>query len=158
MKFGYAIGLGRRVFLIKNRSLMGDDDETKRVGIFDTLGYQLYQNARGLEAYLSTLRDFEPITWAQSPDPANPVYLLQFPFNTDAQNRIVARIKKARLRYRSFDPSEMSRLSADEAIHGVAGAFGVVVPLSPSTMKDAKVHNIRAAFVAGLAAGMERVT
>jgi hypothetical protein len=73
------------------------------------------------------LRDFEPITWTRTPDPANPVYLLQFPFNTDVQNRIVARIKKARLRYRSFDPSEMSRLSADEAIQGVAGAFGVVV-------------------------------
>lgn len=155
---GYAIGIGRRVFLIKNRSLQGDEDEIRRVGIFDTLGYQLYDNAQQLEAYLATLRDFQPLTSARSADAANPVYLLQFPFDTDTQNRIVARIKKARLRYRSFDPSEMSRLSADEAIQGVAGAFGVVVPLSPSTMKDAKIHNFRAAFVAGLAAGMERVT
>lgn len=155
---GYAIGLRRRVFLIKSRSLLGDEDEIRRVGIFDTLGYQQYENSRDLEAYFRTLRDFEPITWARSPDPANPVYLLQLPFNTDTQNRIVARIKKARLRYRSFDPSEMSRLSANEAIQGVAGAFGIVVPLSASTMKDARVHNIRAAFVAGLAAGMERVT
>jgi hypothetical protein len=52
----------------------------------------------------------------------------------------------------------MSRLSADEAIQGVAGAFGVVVPLSALTMRDARVHNIRAAFVAGLAAGSERIT
>jgi len=155
---GYAIGLGRRVFLIKNRSLFGDDDEIKHVGIFDTLGYQLYDNSRDLEAYFSALRDFDPIVWTRTPDPANPVYILQFPFNTDAQNRIIARIKKARLRYRSFDPSEMSRLSADEAIQGVAGAFGVLIPLSPSTMKDARIHNIRAAFLSGLAAGMDRVT
>jgi hypothetical protein len=146
------------VFLIKNASLLGNDDEIRRVGVFDTLGYQSYENSRDLEAYFRTFRDFKPIASTRSPDPTNSVYLLQFPFNTDVQNRIVARIKKARLRYRSFDPIEMSRLSASEAIEGVAGAFGVVVPLSASTMKDAKVHNIRAAFVAGLAAGMERVT
>jgi hypothetical protein len=157
-EIGYAIGLGRRAFLIKNEGLQGNDDEIRRVGVFDTLGYQSYENSRDLEAYFRTLRDFKPITWPRSPDPTNSVYLLQFPFNTDVQNRIVARIKKARLRYRSFDPSEMSRLSANEAILGVAGAFGVVVPLSASTMRDARVHNIRAAFIVGLAAGMERVT
>jgi hypothetical protein len=157
-EIGYAIGIGRRVFLIKSRSVLGDEDEIRRVGIFDTLGYQPYDNARDLEAYFATLRDFTPIARIRSPDAANPLYLLQFPFNTDVQNRIVARIKKARLRFRSFDPSEISRLSANDAVQGVAGAFGVVVPLSASTMVDARVHNLRSAFVAGLAAGMERVT
>src|SRR5271166_4519339 len=157
-EIGYAIGIGRRVFLIKSRSVLGNEDEIRRVGIFDTLGYQLYDNARDLEAYFATLRDFSPIARTRSPDAGNPLYLLQFPFSTDVQNRIVARIKKARLRFRSFDPSEMSRLSANDALQGVSGAYGVVVPLPTSTMIDAHVHNLRAAFVAGLATGMERVT
>lgn len=157
-EIGYAIGLGRRTFLVRNRSLRADESEMRQVGIFDTLGYQLYENAADLEAYLLGLKDFAPVASTKAPDPTNPVYLLQYPFNTDVQNRIVARIKRARLRFRSFDPAEMSRLSAREAIEGVAGAFGVVIPLARTNMVDARVHNIRAAFVAGLAHGMERVT
>jgi hypothetical protein len=157
-EIGYAIGLGRRTFLIRNRSLQADDTEIRRVGIFDTLGFQAYENAVDLEAYLLSLNDFSALRTTKSPDPANPVYLLQYPFNTDVQNRIVARVKRARLRFRSFDPGEMSRLSANEAIDGVSGAFGIIVPLARSTMADARVHNLRAAFIAGLAHGLERVT
>jgi hypothetical protein len=87
-----------------------------------------------------------------------PVYLLQLPFNTDAQGRIVARLKKARLRYRSFDPSEQIRLPAPDAIDNVASSLGVVVPLASAAMVDARVHNLRAAFVAGLAQGMGKTT
>jgi hypothetical protein len=61
------------------------------------------------------------------------------------------------LHYRSFDPEEHGRLSAREAIRQVAASHGVVVPLIPKNRKDATVHNNRAAFVAGLATGMEKV-
>jgi hypothetical protein len=72
-EIGYAIGIGRRVFLIKSRSVLGDEDEIRHVGIFDTLGYQLYDNARDLEAYFATLRGFSPIVRPRSPDAANPL-------------------------------------------------------------------------------------
>jgi hypothetical protein len=157
-EIGFSIGLGRRTFLIRNRSVQADGAEMRRVGIFDTLGFQSYENASDLEAYILSMKDFSPLLPTKSPDPTNPIYLLQYPFNTDVQNRIVARVKRARLRFRSFDPSEMSRLSANEAIEGVASAFGVLVPLANNTMTDARVHNLRAAFVAGLAHGMERTT
>ena len=71
---------------------------------------------------------------------------------------IIARVKKARVNYRSFTPSEHSRLAAVEAVQHVANSHGVLIPLLPHTVKDSKVHNIRAAFVAGLAHGMKKVT
>jgi hypothetical protein len=68
----------------------------------------------------------------------------------------MARIKKARLRFRQFDPEEQSRLRAGEAIDNVAESHGVVTVLLPRDRVDAVVHNYRAAFVAGLALGLEK--
>jgi len=157
-EIGYAIGRGRRVILIRNKSIASDETELKRVGIFDTLGYRSYENAEELYRLLATLKDFTPLSIAISPNTGAPVYILQLPFNIDAQIRIIARVKKARLRFRSFDPSEQSRLPAPEAIESVASSFGVIVPLAPATMQDARVHNLRAAFVAGLAHGLDKAT
>jgi hypothetical protein len=98
-----------------------------------------------------------PLKIGAAPSLGAPVYILQLPFNIDAQTRIIARVKKARLRFRSFDPAEQSRLPAPEAIESIASSFGVIVPLAPTTMQDSRVHNLRAAFIAGLAHGMIKV-
>jgi hypothetical protein len=155
---GYAIGLGKRVILVRNKAIAADETELKRVGIFDTLGYDKYENAAGLYRILVAPRGPLPAKPSVALNSSAPIYLLQLPFNTDAQGRIVARIKKARLRYRSFDPAEQSRLAAPETIESVASSLGVLVPLAPAAMADARVHNLRAAFVAGLAHGMGKVS
>jgi molybdopterin-guanine dinucleotide biosynthesis protein len=45
-----------------------------------------------------------------------------------------------------------------EAINHVASSLGVVVPLLSADKVDAAVHNIRAAFIAGLSHGMNKLT
>jgi hypothetical protein len=157
-EIGYAIGRGKRVVLVKNKAIATDETELKRVGIFDTLGYLTYENAEELYRILASTKDFAPMKIGTAPSFGAPVYILQLPFNIDAQTRIIARVKKARLRFRSFDPAEQSRLPAPEAIESIAASFGVIVPLAPTTMQDSRVHNLRAAFVAGLAHGMNKVT
>jgi hypothetical protein len=157
-EIGYAIGMDKRVLLIKNKTVAGDENELKRVGIFDTLGFTPYENAETLYRVLQGVRDFSAIPTKSSLNSGAPVYLLQLPFSTDAQGRIIANLKRARLRYRSFDPTEQVRLPAPDAIENVASSLGIVVPLAPLAMVDARVHNLRAAFVAGLAQGMNKTT
>jgi hypothetical protein len=157
-EIGYTIGRGKRAVLVKNKAVATDETELRRVGIFDTLGFLTYENADELYRVLASLNEFTPLKTATAPSLGAPVYILQLPFNIDAQTRIVARVKKARLRFRSFDPAEQSRLPAPEAIESVASSFGVIVPLAPASMQDSRVHNLRAAFVAGLAHGMEKAT
>lgn len=65
-------------------------------------------------------------------------------------------VKKARLEFRTFDPEEHGRLPSGEAINNVAQSLGVITSLLPSVREDAEVHNFRAAFVAGLAMGMDK--
>ena len=87
------------------------------------------------------------------PNQKVPVYLIEARFKTDSVIRIVSRVKKARLFYRSFDPGESPRLSAAEAFEQVAQSYGILLHLLPTQIIDAPVHNIRVAFLAGLAEG-----
>ena len=88
--------------------MAADESELRRVEIFDTLGYQPYENAEQLYRILAAPKEFAPLKATAAPNAGAPVYIFQLPFNIDAQTRIIARVKKARLRYRSFDPSEQS--------------------------------------------------
>ncbi len=157
-EIGYAIGIGRRVFLTKSAEYVADDDLINRIGIFDTLGYERYKNARELTRLISNIRDLHPIDSTAKLNVTTPVYILETPVRGGVMSHIISRIKKARLFYRSFVPSEAARLSAPEAIAHVASSYGVVIPLISPGMKDASVHNIRAAFVAGLSLGLELPT
>lgn len=155
-EIGYAIGKGKPVFLIKNKSIKEQTPNIREVGIFDTIGYIEYSNSDELLKILSN-----PKTEILHGDNLNintkaPVYLLEQKFKTDFAIRITARIKKARYIYRSFDPTETPRLSAYDAINQVSQSFGVVVSLLSKETNDYEIHNIRAAFIAGLAYGMNK--
>jgi hypothetical protein len=128
----------------------------REVGIFDTLGYKGYSNSRELASYLAELRDLTPLPIPESINTAAPVYLVLPKVKTDPEIRTISRIKKARLMFRTFDPDEQGRLGAGEAIENVAHSHGIVTLLLSGDRVDAPVHNFRAAFVAGLAMGMDK--
>lgn len=157
-EIGYAIGRQKRAYLIRYAAVQSDVDSIRRVGIFDTLGYETYRDSEDLYRKLSYPIDLKPIQFSEVLDNKAPLYLLETPTRTETMGRIAARVKKAGLRYRSFTPSEHVRLGAIEAISDVAASYGVLVPLQPSYMADSAIHNVRAAFVAGLAHGMRKPT
>ena len=153
---GYAIGQSKRILLTRNKSLSEQYPSIREVGIFDTLGYSEYENS---ECLVSLLRDAASLKAVDVPQRINkraPVYLIDTKHKTDWATRIVSRIKKAKYIFRTFDPNELPRLSAYDAIDNVAQSYGVVVPLLANTIEDSAVHNLRCAFVAGLATGMNK--
>ncbi len=155
-EIGYAIGRGKQVALIKNSSLTGSDELIRHVEIFDTLGYESYSNSSQLVNFLRNVTDLRPLTISETINTAAPVYLLLPKVKTDIEITTIARIKKARLFFRTFDPEERPRLSASDAIENVAQSHGVVTLLLPNDRVDANVHNFRAAFVGGLSLGLEK--
>jgi hypothetical protein len=157
-EIGFAIGRGKRVLLVRYAPLSSTPPEFSEVGVFDTLGYREYQNSAQLVGLIRGLRDVDPIRVPPVGLNAKaPVYLIDALYKTDAVTRIISRVKKARLFFRSFDPNERPRLSAFEAIEQTAQSYGVLLHLLPSRVRDAPVHNVRAAFLAGLANGMGKV-
>lgn len=154
---GYAIGKGKRIIPILNSALQPATKEISQLGIFDTLGYKPYENSSALRKVLSQLQDSKPITLpTPNLDRSAPIYLVDTLFKTDTSLRITSKIKKARISFRSFDPKEQSRLSALDAYRNVASSIAVVVNLLSSNTGDFQHNNLRGAFVAGLAHGMDR--
>lgn len=155
-EIGYAIGKSKRVVLVKNKTLQPRGLKISDVGIFDTLGYREYQNSAELRAILADAKSTKPLDIAAILNIKAPVYLVDTPHRTDWSTRIVSRIKKAGFIFRTFDPNEAPRLSAYDAITQVAQSYGIVVPLLASNATGAAIHNMRAAFVAGLSDGMDK--
>ena len=157
-EIGFAIGASKRAVLVRNDQFEDEGHSVSRVGIFDTLGYLPYTNARSLSTHMNSSIDRNPIALSSQLDLKAPVYMLETPHRGDAMEHIVSCIRSARLLYRSFNPSEDSRLAAGDAIRHVASSHGVIVPLLTEEKVDAHIHNIRAAFVAGIAHALDKPT
>jgi hypothetical protein len=156
-EIGFAIGRQKRILLIINAPTKVDDDSAE-LGIFDTIGHKLYENSHGLVELLQFANAISPIqVGVTALNPGAPVYLCDAKFKTDQITRILSRVKKAKLKFRSFDPNEQPRLSAMEAIRQVSQSYGVLLHLLPNDLKDSRLHNLRVAFLAGLADGMGKV-
>lgn len=157
-EIGYAIGKGKPVFLIRNPALLEPKESSlTSLGLLDTIGYKTYHNSQELTDLLLAADTVAPLVASTIRlNRSAPVYLLDAKYKTEAVTRIIARVKKARLFYRSFDPQENPRLSAFEAIDQVSQSYGVLVHLLPANIEDAPLHNLRAAFLGGLADGFDK--
>ena len=143
--------------LLKNTGIRVEPDRARLVGIFDTLGYEQYENTAGMVRRFSDFDPDKPLQYEGALDPKSPIYLVETPVRNEAMTIISSRLKKTRLRYRSFNPEEETRLAGLEGAQQVVRSFGVIVPLLSNRWRDYDVHNIRSAFVAGLAFGMRKV-
>lgn len=151
---GFAIGKEKRVFLIRSRAIEGDKKIAQVAGIFDTLGYEEYGDDEDLSHRLSSYIDPAPQPIPGGLDRLAPIYVVEPLEKGGIATLMTSRLKKARYRYRRFDPSEDTRLSAVDAIRQVAVSSGVMVSMLGESAEQDKVHNIRSLFVAGLADGM----
>lgn len=157
-EIGYAIGKNKRVYLVINSAVTPQIREITSLGIFDTLGYVGYTNQQDLSDLLAKIKSTDPAKFpSTSLDKEAPIYVLEIAYKTDAAHKIISRIKKSRIRYRSFDPRELSRLSTIEAYRNVASSAAIIVHLLSTQSTDHYVNNQRGAFLAGLAYGLGKV-
>lgn len=157
-EIGFAIGRGKRSFLICSSTPAGDRKIAAEVGIFDTLGYETYSNEDELSNTLTAYVDPAPLSLTASLDRRAPVYVVEPPVKGGVATVMTSRLKKANYKYRSFNPAEESRLSASDAIRQVASSAGVMVSIIDGDSDQGFVHDIRALFVAGVAHGLGKPT
>jgi hypothetical protein len=155
---GFALAKGKRVVLTRHKGLQARPPLIANVGIFDTLGIREYENSDELAEIVRNITDPTPsIKNIYALNKKAPVYFIAARLRTDPVTRIISRVKKAKLFFRSFDPQETPRLSATNAFEQVSQSFGVLVHLLPERITDSQVHNIQSAFLAGLAEGFGKV-
>ena len=155
---GFAIGQSKRVVLIKQAQIDEGEKEIKQLGIFDTVGWLSYENSDDLSQIIRRCEDKRAIPFEKNQiNKEAPVYLLDAKYKSDQAVRVKSRVKKGIVYFRTFDPQEFSRMSAHDAISEVAQSIGVLVTLIPENERDARLHNLRASFLAGLAQGMDKI-
>lgn len=155
---GFALAKEKKVVITRHKGISARPPYVHDVGIFDTLGFVEYQNAEELENIVRGVTESAPSLRNIYPINQNvPIYVMEARYRTDPVTRIISRIKKARLHFRSFDPQESPRLSGSDSFEQVAQSHGVLLHLLPEQIFDAPVHNIRVAFLAGLAEGFGKV-
>ena len=117
-EIGYAIGLRKRVFLIRNRSIATDQRLARDVGLFDTMGYEDYSNSTHLLQKIKSIASLAPMPLSDAPVNKNvPVYIVTPREKAETEIRIISRVKKTGgIFFRSFDPVENARLSVRAAI------------------------------------------
>jgi energy-coupling factor transporter ATP-binding protein EcfA2 len=155
-EIGYAIGSGKPILLVRNNSVDEGPVKLQDVGLFDTIGYSSYENSDSLQKIIGGAGTARPLLVTPSLNLGAPVYTIEPKHKSDYIMRIRSRFERARMSTRAFDPQETPRLSSWEAIEQVAQSYGVFVPLLSKSMADHNLHNMRAAFIAGLASGMKK--
>lgn len=103
---GFAIGSYKRCLLFRNKTLEGDRNLAARVGIFDTLGYEEYENGDDLEKLIVARKGFDPIRFEAAVNHKAPMYVIEPLHRSDMITMLISRVKKARWMYRSFSPGE----------------------------------------------------
>jgi hypothetical protein len=157
-EIGYAMGKGKDLFFTRSSSYSTDPDELKKVGLFDSTGYKVYNNSNSLISSLETIPSREVKKFSPTSNEKNvsqPCYLLLPHDQNEAEVHICNRLKNiAKIHYRKFDPNESARFSIQDAIDQTAISFGVVLPFNSRPGFENRLHNLRCSFVAGLAEGM----
>lgn len=153
-EIGYAIGLGKPIYLVRHSQSEWSDVEA--IGLLHNLGHRTYNNREDLENILRSAEARSP-GW---PNPkknfSQPLYFVQPSSSEDSLIRLSSAIKKrGRIRFRTFNPKEVDRLTATEAYNQVASSFGVVATWHSEHVSHAIRQNQRAAFVVGLAKGLD---
>jgi hypothetical protein len=150
---GLALGTQKSLRLIragnKDRKLL------EIIGLLHNLGHDDFNGQQQLVEILR--RSYTNPPWPRPKrNTETPVYVLQSSQTDDLLRRVLSDVKKImRMRFRSFNPQEIDRLTATEAFEQVAQSFGVIAIWRDASDQDALCQNQRAAFAIGIARGLD---
>ena len=150
-EIGYAVALGKPVIPTVNAAIYKATETVQRIGLFDTIGWATYHNALELS---TQLKDWQNVSWSNAfvrkRDYVQPLFILDTIAKTDFRNHIFHTVSNSQVNYRSFDPTEVPRLSAGRAVSEVSSSAGVIVTNLQDEIIGHELNNLRASFVLGL--------
>jgi len=158
-EIGFAIGLRKPIAPIVNRSFANVTYDLQKDGFFDGIGYKTYENSAEVASILTELPTTQLLDlYGKKINYQQPLFVLDTYRKTDFRNAIVSAVKASNVFFRSFDPVEVPRFSTVNIIAETSASAGIIIPLIAPHIDDASRHNLRAAFLAGLAHGLGRDT
>jgi hypothetical protein len=156
-EIGYALGLGVPVLPIRDTSNVRDRKDFEELGILDTFGYFDYRNSSQLTDGVLSRITTPPLRLQAPPINADqPLFVVKTPIESNGMIKLMSVIKKSRLKFRSYDPKEVARISLHESYKQAVSSRAVILHLLGSETIGAEIHNARCAFIAGIAMAAQR--
>lgn len=153
---GYCVGSRKPCVPAVNKSVESAIAHVNLTGLFDTWGQIRYENAGDLASQLKSAKLEEwTSAYIHAKDHSQPLFVLDTQAKTDFRNWIFQTITNSSLEIRRHDPVELPRLFLHTAISDVSSSAGIIIPLISEDTVDSLRHNLKAAFLAGLAHGYE---
>jgi Cdc6-like AAA superfamily ATPase len=153
-EIGYAIAVGKPVIPLVNVAIDKSIQRIQRTGLFDTIGWATYNNSEELRY---KLREWRASSWTSNyvrrRNHGQPLFILDTFSKTEFRNHIFHAVDNSQVRFRSFDPAEVPRLTASQAVADISSSAGVILPILDNEIIDADLHNLRASFLLGLCHG-----
>lgn len=153
---GYAIARDKPVIPAVNTAVQHASRDVQSLGLFDTIGWAAYENGLQLK---DKLLEWKSNAWTNKylkpKNHAQPLFLLDCEKKTDFRNHIVSAIENSKVLHRGYDPSDVPRLTASQAIADISSSAGVVLPILSDEITGNYYHNLRAAFMLGLCHGFD---
>lgn len=154
---GYAIGCGKPIIPIINTSINNAGHYLRQLGILDNVGQIRYENSQDLIFQLQS----HPIPSPLFAEPnfeisKQPLLVLDAKKRNEFTSKLISAVKDIAKFFRTFDPQEEYRMSARAAWELVNESNCVVVTIFDNTRDDYELHNIRAAFLSGMAIALEK--
>jgi hypothetical protein len=150
-EIGFAIGLGLPVLPVRNTKYIEDKHQFDELGILDTLGYFDFQTSNDLKDYLIANPTRQPLRITMPTlNNESPLYVIKAPVDSDGTIKMLSVIKKSRLRFRLLDTRETGRVLLHEVYKNTLCSRAIFLHLLNPSYQNARVHNARCAFVAGL--------
>src|ERR1039458_850296 len=126
-EIGYSLGLGVPVIPIRDTTIARDTKELDELGMLDTLGYVHFQNSVELIQKLpGAIAQAAPIAQRAPLNHEQPLYFIKSHIQTEGIVKLMSALKKSGLKFRTFDPREISRLSLHDALKQVHSSLGVL--------------------------------
>ena len=158
-EIGFANSLGLPIILIRDTTYAIDQEQFRRLGLLDTLGYIDFQNSEELAEKLpEAIENAKPLSDVpQRAYREAPVYIIRSAFSPEGSLALESTLTLSHLKYRSYDPNEHVRLTLNDARRNVNGTLAVMANLLDENREGARVHNALVAFVAGYGVGSQRI-
>jgi len=156
-EIGFALGLGVPVLPIRDTSNTRDSKDFEELGILDTLGYFDYRNSAQLSEGVLARATAPPNLLTPLPlNSDQPLYVVKSGVESNGMIKLMSVVKKSRLKFRTYDPKEVARISLHEAYRQAVSSRAVILHLLGPDLAGADIHNARCAFIAGLAMAAQR--
>lgn len=156
-EIGYAIGCGKPIIPIVNTSIHQAAGYLRKLGILDNVGQIRYENSEDLVHKLQSHLIPSPLFAEPNFEISKqPLLVLDAQKRNEVSVKLISAVKELAKFFRTFDPQEEYRMSARTAWELVNESTGVVVTVFDKNREDYELHNIRAAFLSGMAIALEK--